>query len=446
MLLIVVAMGPAMLPVAQESVDVMQLSCGANGVPPDLIPEIRKAASLAANQMLYQQVQRDFEALFGPSLAESAIFADPSSITLERLYDARTALASVISNLESTAQGSSKQCREIAEPSSFENSMLNTLLSDLLDINVANPLSQDYLFQINLDAAIALKENGVTSGIEFDEQVPGAILEQVQIFADGISHAPSYEIGLSRSAIPFFPIFLILGLRADDELAQEALSPDRWAGIACGRNVQFDSFGLQFDGSFFIQSNDSEGYPFRQTASEIWSFTSVMINLVLLLFDPSFAETFHNTAVNGCSPELRWSASNLYLAIAAANDPNKLWDFTLNGNSEELQLAAASRLIPHLADDEDRDDGELQSLALTLGNKPLRFAAGYALGLRWLRLVEAGELDLGTRFEFPPNGKVNLIRGTLTQYATVHSGVHPELAQGAILPLFHLFLRNSESP
>lgn len=433
-------------PGAQEDINVMQLVCGEDGVPPDLIPEIRKAASLTANQMLYEQVQNDFENLFGDSLEESALFSDPDSISLERLYEARAALTQVIEEMESSAQGPNRQCREIAEPSGFANSMLNTLLNDLLGISVANPLSQQYLFIINLNAAISLKESGLTAGPEFAASIPEAILEQVQKFADTVSDSPSYEIGLSRSAIPFFPIFLLLGQSIDEELIQEALSPDRWADIACGESVDFDSFGLQFDGSLFIRSNDSEGYPFRQTAAEIWSFTSVMINLILLLFDPSFADTFLDTAINGCSPELRSSAANLYLAIAAANDENKLWDFTLNGESDELQLAAASRLIPFLADNDERDDGDLQNLALTLGNRPLRFAAGYALGLRWLRLVEAGELDLGTRFEFPPNGKVNLIRGSLTQYATVHSGVHAELAQGTILPLFYLFMRSSERP
>ncbi len=209
------------------------------------------------------------------------------------------------------------------------------------------------------------------------------------------------------------------------------------------RKERIGSVGLEFDGSVFIQNYDSSGYPVRQTAAEFWALSSVLSNILLLLFDPTFAENFLETASNGCSHELRLAAADLYVSLSPRfQEPEELLLLARSAaSSAELQLAAATKLISIWADDQSLSAADLQSMALNGENGPLKAAAGYALGLRWLREVEAGRLDLATRFAYPPGGGVTATEGTIAQFAAIHAGVHPELAQAVVLPIFKLLFK-----
>jgi hypothetical protein len=99
-------------------------------------------------------------------------------------------------------------------------------------------------------------------------------------------------------------------------------------------------------------------------------------------------------------------------------------------------------LVSFWSQDTARSDADLQQLAIAGETHALKAAASYALGLRWLKRVESGELDFATRFTYPPNGGISATDGTLGQFAAVHASVHPELAEAPVIPLFQIFRSN----
>jgi hypothetical protein len=173
-----------------------------------------------------------------------------------------------------------------------------------------------------------------------------------------------------------------------------------------------------------------------------------LLYFVRLLFDPSAAEIFLETAINGCSPELRLSAADIYVSVFPElnDDREALWELSLHGGSAELRMAAAARLVRFLAADTEFSDYELGLMALDSDSQVLREAAGYALGMRWLGQVDNGDLDLNTRVHFPDAASNMIKEGTLVQLAAAHTEINAELAQSAILPLFRLFLIRRSIP
>jgi len=417
------------------------VACGSPSQPIEIVPEIRQAASLAANKHRMSQVNLEFSSVFGEELFRTQFFLNPLSISLPELRSLEQLLKERIDELEAIGNGPNRECREIAGFTSFSNPVLKALLSRELNLEMSSPLSQLYLYHNITNALIVIRATSLDIGAGFRATFSAELLEQTQITAQSIEDSPSYEIAMAKASVVFLPMFLALSIADDEELTLTVLNPTLWESLACGDQVIVPGFNIELDGSLNTPSAGSAHYPLRQMGGELWAFTSTLLNIILILFNPSYGESYYEQAVNGCSQEIRFNAANLYFSLVPelTNDLESLQSMVMNGESDELKWVAASHLSSILADDLTLTEEYLQSIAIQSRSPMMRSAAGHALGLRWMKKVESGEIDYTSTFEYPSNGGINLVSGTLTQFALAHTNVHPELAQAAILPLFAAF-------
>lgn len=102
-----------------------------------------------------------------------------------------------------------------------------------------------------------------------------------------------------------------------------------------------------------------------------------------------------------------------------------------------MREAAAAELIDLLVDS-DIDDSQLQQMALSGESPELRWAAGMALGLRWAREAEEGNLRLS---DIPRKSSATpySVEQALIIFAAKNTAVHPGLARASVYPLAMLF-------
>jgi len=417
------------VPGSQVFPEPLAVVCGDENHPPDLIREIRAAAGFAVADQLNLELGDRLEALF----------RRPDPLLLEQLEEIERELSRHILELERIAQGPNRQCREIIDfyRSLFVLKVLfaRSILSPVFSISLADLYSIRAVVQAAIAVGGATEETSLIQTAFF-----GEYLRQLQQLANSVKTAQSFELGADRAlalsqAIPLFILFL-LSPNPPDPLT-ELFDPQRWERVACGGKESFTLLEIEFDGSFLIASNDSRGYPFREAAAVIWGISSNI--------NGRFS-VFYDQALRGCTSELRTVAALLYLEFPQFGPPlgpgsaREIWEeLALEAKSAEMRAAAASRLIPFLADDQGLSDEDLQQLALLGKTAEFRSAAGSALGFRWQQKVKISKLDLSTIISFlGPDGQT-LRQGTLIQFAATHTEVHPELAQAAIAPLFLLF-------
>lgn len=374
------------VPVAQVFPEPLVVACGDETHPPDLLPEIRWAASRAASE----QIDRGIDPLFDELVHKS--------ISIQE-FDQR--LVGQIQELEQIAQGSNRQCREVVLAGSVYLPLLYSY----------HAWAQAYL---------------VVGSFKDEAGFPEEFLRQLKLIIGSTWQAKSFELALSRAMVIVFVFFVA-----------ETLPLDAWERVACGGVEAYPQLGLELDGSLYVENNDSQGFPFREVAASEWSH-EVWYNSPLGR-DRSF---LLDKAVHGCTHELRTTAARIYV-LSLLSQEEELRTLTLQGGSEELRAAAAAYLVHPFAFNKDLSDEDLQRLALTAETAELKSAAGWALGLRWQRKVSQGQLGLTTSFSFlGPDGST-LKQGNLIQFVAAHTGANPELAQAAILPLCSIFLQQS---
>ena len=445
--LVVVSLS-SIMPSAQVFTDPQVVACGSQSIPADIVTEIRVAASLTASLDLNEQINLEFSSMFGGGLFGSPLFTDPDSVSNAEINGLRQSINERITVLEQLATGPNRQCREIAGVTTFSDPVLYSLLNNVVRIELTSPLSQLYLYRSMTDAVGSLREKGLGTAVRFPEVLSQELISQAERIASSIAESESYEIALARASAVFLPIFFALTLEEDEELSLSVLNPALWKSLACGEHIVVPSFAIALDGGLVIETSEGPKYPFRQAGAELWAFTSTLLNILLILFNPVYGDAYYDVARVGCTTELRQNAANLYVALtdSVSNDINELENLVTNGESDELRWQAAARLTPLMANDAMKSEEDLQQIAMRSESPLARSIAGNALGLRWMRKVESGELDFMGTFEFPANGGINLTEGTLTQFAAAHAGAHPDVAQAVILPLFKAFRLVSERP
>jgi len=411
--------------VGQVFPEPLVLACGDETHPPDLIPEIRVAAALAASVQISDEIRILLQKLHDQSLA----FDEFTKEITKRTHE-----------LERIAQGPNRQCREVATPSIFANVVLfNALTSGrALSGAFSSPLPEFYFapsFAKSLLVVGSVDAEMKSTVQEFRDE----LLREMKKLIDSVERAQSFELGLSRASILPFSVTL---LHVFDVPSPELFDATKWERVACGGAETFSSLGIQLDGSLFLQNNDSQGFPFREVGAQLWA-TSLLLMLEGLVQDASFYETLLDKALYGCTHELRVAAAELYLfapvGLTRKNEA-ELKVLALEGGSAELRSAAASRLAFFYAFEQDWSDIYLQQLALTAETTELKSAAALALGLRWQVTAQKRELGLTTVFSFlGPDGRT-LRQGNLIQFVAAHTAANPELAQAAILPLYQIFL------
>lgn len=433
---------------AQIFPEPLVVACGDGSRPPDFIPEIRIAASLAAGIQLSKELKGEFQPLLDLLADEEDVPPDRRRpIPHETLKGFETQLSARIAELERLARGPNRPCREIAEPNSIRNLMLRSVIDVGTDLQAGIFLGDLYLLRAVVRALLTLDVPEVTPAT-LDEAFPGtAFFEEVQRLVRSVAEAGTFELGLSRATVTILPILL---LGADDlpieVILDEMLDDVKWERVACGGIEAFPGLGLELDGSLLIADNDQQGFPFRQYAAISWFFAVFLQNPLAALFDPaSFLERLLEQAASGCSPELRTVAAEIFFAFVGDRAANALApEIARVGESPELRAAAAWRFALQLADDPALSIEDLQRLALTEETPELQSAAGLALGLRWYQQARDGSLGFATALSFlGPDGRTRM-EGNLMQLAAAHTSVHPELAQAAVLPLTALFI--AEAP
>lgn len=394
------------LPAAQIFPEPLVIACGDQSHPPDLIPQIRAAASIAASAQL--SGENDTDAL-SYKLIEKLI----------SLGEFEKELSKIIQKLEQIAQGPNHQCRSVPI--------------------IGYP--GDYLPLLYFERSWARAAIAV-GGFDDEPELLREFLLDVKRIIDSVAQIWSFELALGRAlSLTTVPLFVALMKKAPSEIRDELFNLGKWERVTCGGKEKFPQLGLEIDGSLFIRNNDSQGFPFRETAATLWRFS---IDDKLLARDPRFRETLLDKALQGCSPELRAIAARLYVEFRVFKEGLRtegLSRLALEGGSTELRAAAASHLAYYLASDRKLSDEDLQRLALTGKTSEFKSAAGLALGQRWQLEALIGKLGLTTVFSFIGPDRRTLQQGNLIQFAAAHTGVHPELAQAAILPLSEIFLK-----
>ncbi len=225
---------------AQTAVDSRRLACGEANQPPDFFAEIRKAASIAADLYYTQDLARNFPFLFEDSLSESP-YKFTQRFSIKQLRDFESSVQARIRDLEGLAQGPNRQCREAADPSSFDHYMLGEVLADDLKIELPSPLVQLYLARGIFRAGIAFKESGRSTEKAFAAMLEANLLAEAADFAGSLAATSTYELALSRTASSFVPIFLKLeSEEANANISLVLLDPELWQSIACGEKSALD--------------------------------------------------------------------------------------------------------------------------------------------------------------------------------------------------------------
>ena len=408
------------------------LACGGEGRPPDLLPEVREAAQQA---VVWEILQKSLEVNLFADHPRNRLELSPEDL------EARAAeLQGWIEFLETlAATGPNRHCRSIAVP------LLPWMYLSSAWLQFARehgPLEEEPSWE-TLAALL--------------ERMTRLLLEASARWTRSVWQAESFELASSRTLTLGYsllvPLIFVPPLLAP-ELWQDLVplfEADKWERVACGGRERFTvmEVELEFDGSLFIQNNDSQGFPFREVAARLWTLSILLGELRGdVLPEEEQSRILRGKAVSGCTPELRKQAAETYVQLVEydpARDEEEralLEELARHGESRELRVSAGSRLARPLAEDASWDDLALQELAFFGETEGIRLAAGEALGLRWWKRVEQGQLDLITSFPFLGADGKTVRQGTLLQFVAAHTGAHPELARAAVAPLTEL-LRTS---
>ena len=435
---------------AQPNTSPLTVACGTGGQAPDLIPEVRRAAGMAAGVELDRDVQSEFRRLIDVFFADDE---DPESsppdplkrATLEA-FDRK--LSDRIAELEWIARGPNAACRQVVEFSTLGNNPLYTIMTDGLDVQPTNTLASLYVTQAFVRAYLAtdLQEVGVS---DLEAGFPAeAFLAEARRITETALRAETFELGLSRSILTRLSLITLAGsVFSETFILEELLNAEKWRSVACGRTETFSEIGLELDGSVAFIHIDGGGYPFRETAATSWFFAQFLRNPFAVLLDPSFTENLYETAMNGCSAEIRAAAAEFLFQLVGEPNRSRAALEIINDPtaSVEFQQAAAPWAAIHWAQDEELTPNALEQRSLAGETVGARTAAGLALGLIWADQVEQGDLGWSSVIEFlGPDGET-LRSGTLVQFAGVHTEANPDLARAAVLPLTLLYLADAEN-
>ncbi len=402
---------------AQALPEPLVLACGDVTHSPDLVPEVRAAASMAVTTQIVDALQAEFKPLLD-LFDQSIPVIRVKPIPLGKLNEFERAITERISKLERIAQGPNAQCRAAG--------------GELLDL---------YFFHAFVEALISLGDP-VIDPMKIRNEFPSKeFLHQIKLVTDSVVKAQTFELGLTRAGLTFLPFLTLAVADMSANISSELFDSQKWERIACGAKEPFATLGIELDGSLFIRNNDSQGFPFRAWAASSWPL-SILLGNPFGFSDPTLLPRLLDKALHGCNPELRASAAIVYLILSqfiSPNDEAALRALAREGGSTELRAAAAGLLAPLFAKDKALGDQDLQRLAFIDETAELKSAAGLALGLRWEEQAKEGKLGLATALSFIGSDGKSLQKGTLIQFAAVHIGVHPELAGAATLPLAILF-------
>jgi hypothetical protein len=405
-------------PSAQQAPDPTIIACGDATHPPDLIPEVRAGAAIASESSL----SRQYLSLTSLSNYSKIMRRFNAGESFESIL---AAVQQAINTLEKIAQGPNKECRSTA----------SYVLSEL------------YIPKIELQAAINMNSTLPVPREKRDEYIK-ELVHVVQSVFETARPSSTLEISKSRLSafgfISFYAFIAALGSLVNDDIYSEFLLPfkdkNRWEHVLCGGDETFSFLGydFEFDGSFSIVNNDEQGNPYFLWAADGW-----LLSLLISLDEKGPLPDFLDIALHGCSSELRTIAAVSYITFSielfGESDENGLQKLAIEGGSHELRFQAATLLANDYAKDRTLSDIDLQHLALNGETTEQKYAAGQALGLRWADQVHAGKLKLGTEITFLGADGKTLMKGTLYQFAAIHTKYHSELAQAVIAPLGALY-------
>jgi len=425
---------------AQPGSTPLAVACGTDGQAPDLIPEVRRAAGLAAGIELDRDVQAEFQELIDVFFAsEEELETDPPEpISRAELTAFDQALSERIAELEEIARGPNAPCRQVVEFSALENTMLYNVMDAGLDVQPTNTLASLYVTQAFVRAYLATDVDRVTADNVQNDFPAEAFLAEARRITGSAQQADTFELGLSRSILTRLSLLTFASdIFSETFVLDELLNAEKWRNVACGGTESFSEVGLVFDGSIEFSHIDGGGHPFRETAATSWFQAQLLRNPFGVLFDPSFSERLRDTAANGCTSELRTAAADFFFQIMdEGNRAQAALEVINSDTSTEFQRAAAPWVALHWA---QQDDGptptDLQRRALTGETAGTRNAAGLALGLIWAARVQGGNLERDSVVEFLGSDGSTTRSGTLVQFASFHTETHPELARAAVLPL-----------
>lgn len=433
---------------AQPGSTPLTVACGTDGQAPDLIPEVRRAAGLAAGIELDRDVQAEFQELIDVFFAsEEELEADPPEpISRAELTAFDQALSERIAELEEIARGPNAPCRQVVEFSALENTMLYNVMDAGLDVRPTNTLASLYVTQAFVRAYLSTDLDRVTADDVQNAFPAEAFLAEARRITGSAQRAATFELGLSRSILTRLSLLTFAGdIFSESFVLDELLNAEKWRNVACGGTESFSEVGLEFDGSIEFSHIDGGGHPFRETAATSWFQAQLLRNPFGVLFDPSFSERLRDTALNGCTSELRTAAADFFFQIMdEGNRAQAALEVINRDTSPELQRAAAPWVALHWAQDDGPTPTDLQQRALTGKTMGTRSAAGLALGLMWADRVQGGDLERDSVVEFLGADGTTTRSGTLVQFASVHTETHPELARAAVLPLTLMHLDNAE--
>ena len=435
---------------AQPNTAPLTVACGTEGQAPDLIPEVRRAAGLAAGIELDREVQSEFRRLIDFFFAdEEDLEADPPApITRNELQTFDQRLSERIAELEWIARGPNAACRQVVEFSAVRNSPLYHVMDAGLDVQPTNTLASLYVTQAFVRAYLAtdLAEVGLA---DLEDGFPSeAFLAEARRITESALRAETFELGLSRSILTRLSLLaLASNVFSETFLLDELLNAEKWRNVACGGAEAFSEVGLELDGSVEFAHIDGGGHPFRETAATSWFYAQFLRNPFAVLLDPSFTETLYETAMSGCTPELRAAAADfLFQLLSDENRSRAAMEVIHDAKaSVEFQQAAAPWAAIGWAQEDGLTPNALGQRALAGETVGVRTAAGLALGLIWADQVDQGELTWSSIIEFlGPDGET-LRSGTLVQFAGVHTETNPDLARATVLPLTLLYLDDAEN-
>ncbi|MBI1731127.1 hypothetical protein HYR53_11015 [Candidatus Acetothermia bacterium] len=403
-------------PNAQQAPDPTVLACGDATHPPDLIPEVRAGAAMAAVFALSSQ----YAGLTSVPFILNRIKRGES---VERIV---AEIQQAINTVEKIAQGPNKECRSIA----------SYLLPSL------------YVSKIEFQAAI-----NINSALPIPHENTDAFLKELvhvihSVFESATSESTLESFSGRLSSFNLINLFAFIasssGPLLDDRIFFQFLIPFKdksaWEHVLCGGTETFSVLGydFKFDGSFSLVNNDEQGNPYLVWAADGWLFS-----FLISLDEEGPLPDFLDIALHGCSTEFRTVAALLYIEVNierfGESNENGLQTLAIEGGSHELRFQAAVLLAKDYAKDRTLSDIDLQGLALNGVTTEKRYAAGQALGLRWVDQVYEGKLKLSTNLTFLGADGKTLVHGTLYQFAAIHTKYHSELAQAVIAPLGVLY-------
>ncbi len=435
---------------AQPNATPLTVACGAEGQAPDLIPEVRRAAGVAAGLELDRKVQSEFRRLIDFFFADEQTLETnpPEPLTRAELEKFDRKLAERIAELAWIARGPNAACRQVVEFSPLGNNALYSVLDAGLDIQPTNTLASLYVTQTFVRAYLATDAEQVAVADLEDGFPAEPFLAEARRITKSAQRAETFELGLSRSILTRLSLLTLAGnVFSETFILEELLNAEKWRNVACGGTETFSEVGLELDGSLAFVHIDGGGHPFRETAATSWFFAQFLRNPFAVLLNPAFTENLFETAMSGCTAELRAAAADVLFQLVGDSDRSRFaMEIIRNPEaSVEFQRAAAPWAAIGWARDEGLTPNALQQRALGGETVGVRTAAGLALGLVWADQVEQGELSWSSTVKFlGPDGETPR-SGTLVQFAGVHTETNPALARAAVLPLTLLYSDDAET-